>query len=97
MKPNIRRCLACRKIGDKAEFWRIVRNFPDHNITLNVGMGRSAYLCPCENCLKVAQKKNRLGKTLKAPIPDSLYTTLSACLAQETPSGDRRAAITPPP
>lgn len=39
-------------------------------------MGRSAYLCRQEACLRTAQKKNRLGRSLKAPVPDSLYETL---------------------
>ncbi|NES45910.1 MAG: YlxR family protein, partial [Moorea sp. SIO2C4] len=25
MKPNYRRCLSCRKVAPKQEFWRIVR------------------------------------------------------------------------
>jgi predicted RNA-binding protein YlxR (DUF448 family) len=39
-------------------------------------MGRSAYLCPEAACLQVAQRKNRLAKALKAPVPDALYEQL---------------------
>ncbi|MDX2230996.1 MAG: YlxR family protein [Leptolyngbyaceae cyanobacterium bins.349] len=80
MKPNLRRCVVCRKIAPKPEFWRIVRLHPSHAIALDQGMGRSAYLCPEETCLKAAQKKNRLGKALKATVPDSVYHELTCRL-----------------
>ncbi|MBF2027289.1 MAG: YlxR family protein [Oscillatoriales cyanobacterium C42_A2020_001] len=82
MEPNVRRCVACRKTAPKAEFWRIVRIHGFHAIVLDQGMGRSAYLCPQANCLKTAQKKNRLGKALKAPVPESIYHELEARLRQ---------------
>lgn len=77
MKPNTRRCIVCRKTAPKPEFWRIVRVYPTQAIALDVGMGRSAYLCPSEECLKAAQKKNRLGKALKATVPDHIYDELT--------------------
>jgi len=76
MKPNYRRCVSCRQVATKQEFWRIVRVYPSHQVQLDRGMGRSAYLCPQATCLKVAQKKNRLGKALRAAIPPELYQTL---------------------
>lgn len=76
MKPNYRRCVSCRQIATKQEFWRIVRVYPSHQVQLDRGMGRSAYLCPQATCLKVAQKKNRLGKALKAAVPPELYQAL---------------------
>ncbi|MEM9216984.1 MAG: YlxR family protein [Cyanobacteria bacterium P01_F01_bin.150] len=76
MKPNYRGCISCRKKAHRREFWRIVRQFPDKTISLDEGMGRSAYICPSEQCLKIAQKKNRLGRVLKAPVPQSVYDKL---------------------
>ncbi|KAB8333374.1 YlxR family protein [Scytonema tolypothrichoides VB-61278] len=76
MKPNYRRCISCRKIGLKQEFWRIVRVFPSGQVQLDEGMGRSAYICPQQNCLLAAQKKNRLGRALRASVPEALYHTL---------------------
>ncbi|MDJ0704997.1 MAG: YlxR family protein [Leptolyngbyaceae cyanobacterium MO_188.B28] len=76
MKPNYRRCISCRKIGHKQAFWRIVRVHPSRAVQLNEGMGRSAYLCPQESCLRIGQKKNRLGRALKASIPTELYDVL---------------------
>ena len=39
-------------------------------------MGRSAYLCPCSDCLQFAQKKDRLGRSLKAPVSKEVYQIL---------------------
>ncbi len=82
MKPNFRRCISCRKIGTKQEFWRIVRVFPSGQVQLNEGMGRSAYICPQLSCLSAAQKKNRLGRSLHASVPETLYKILWQRLAQ---------------
>ncbi len=82
MKPNFRRCISCRRIGIKQEFWRIVRVFPSGQVQLNEGMGRSAYICPQPSCLSAAQKKNRLGRSLHASVPETLYEILWQRLAQ---------------
>lgn len=76
MKPHYRRCLSCRKVASKEAFWRIVRVYPSRQVQLDQGMGRSAYLCPQSSCLHTASKKNRLGRVLKASIPDSIYQSL---------------------
>ncbi|MEA5535870.1 YlxR family protein [Crocosphaera sp. XPORK-15E] len=76
MKPNYRRCISCRKVAPKEAFWRIVRVYPSRQVQLDQGMGRSAYLCPQESCLRLAHKKNRLGRALKASPPDSIYQQL---------------------
>lgn len=81
MITNYRRCLSCRRTAPKEEFWRVIRVSPDHQVQLDQGMGRSAYLCPQASCLTTAQKKNRLGRSLKAPIPDQIYQQLSCRLA----------------
>lgn len=81
MKTNYRRCLSCRKVAPKQEFWRIVRVYPSRKVQLDQGMGRSAYLCPQLSCLAAAQKKNRLGRSLRASVPKNLYETLWQRLA----------------
>ncbi|MEG3841787.1 YlxR family protein [Microcoleus sp. herbarium14] len=81
MKQNYRCCASCRKIADKEAFWRVVRVYPSHQVQLDRGLGRSAYLCRASQCLKAAQKKNRLGRSLKAPVSDELYQTLWQRLA----------------
>ncbi|MEX0271811.1 YlxR family protein [Leptolyngbyaceae cyanobacterium UHCC 1019] len=86
MKPNYRRCVACRKVALKVDFWRVVRVYPSQVVQLEEGMGRSAYLCPQIDCLKAARKKNRLGRALKTSVTDSLYEELEERLyQQETP------------
>jgi predicted RNA-binding protein YlxR (DUF448 family) len=76
MEPNYRRCISCRKVAHRREFWRIVRLYPSHCIALDTGSGRSVYLCPQAECLQAAQKKNRLARALKATVPDQIYATL---------------------
>ncbi|MBW4506515.1 MAG: YlxR family protein [Scytonematopsis contorta HA4267-MV1] len=85
MEPNRRRCISCRKVSPKQDFWRVVRVFSTGQVQLDKGMGRSAYICPCQSCLVTAQKKNRLGKALRASVPETLYKTLSQRLAQGSP------------
>jgi uncharacterized protein len=81
-KPkNHRRCLSCHKIAPKTEFWRVVRVYPSRDVELDWGSGRSVYLCPNADCLKSAARKNRMGKALKANIPDPIYQILGARLS----------------
>ncbi|TVQ45794.1 MAG: YlxR family protein [Gloeocapsa sp. DLM2.Bin57] len=76
MKPNYRRCLSCRQIAPKESFWRIIKVYPSQEVKLDQGMGRSAYLCPQETCLRAAQQKNRLAKALKTSVPAEIYQQL---------------------
>jgi uncharacterized protein len=79
---NYRRCISCRLFAPKEFFWRIVRLYPSGQVQLDQGMGRSAYICPQPSCLGLARQKNRLGRALKAPVPETIYTTLQERLAQ---------------
>ncbi|MGF1519413.1 MAG: YlxR family protein [Nodosilinea sp.] len=95
MQTNQRRCVSCRRVAPKAEFWRVVRVYPDRQVCLDQGMGRSAYLCPQANCLRHAQKKSRLGRALKANVPDAIYQSLWQRLAE---TGEQEpTALTPVP
>ena len=85
MKPNYRRCISCRRVALKEEFWRIVRVFPSGKVQLDQGLGRSAYICPQVSCLQAAQKKNRLGRSLRASMSEHLYQTLWQRLAETHP------------
>ncbi len=90
MLPNYRRCISCRKVASKEAFWRIVRVYPSGQLQLDLGMGRSAYLCPEQECLKAAQKKNRLGKALRARVPQEIYQTLWERLGAVSPGSATR-------
>lgn len=77
VKQNYRRCISCRQVAPKTSFWRVVRVYPSRSVKLDQGMGRSAYICPNANCLQMARKKDRLGRALKAYIPEHIYLALS--------------------
>ena len=81
MKTNYRRCLSCRKVSSKQSFWRIVRVYPSNSVQLDEGMGRSAYICPQAQCLRAASQKNKLGRSLKASVPQQIYQSLWERLA----------------
>ncbi|WP_055075296.1 YlxR family protein [Pseudanabaena sp. 'Roaring Creek'] len=49
-------------------------------IQLDQGMGRSAYLCQKIDCLQIAQKKNRLGRSLRTHIPPEIFDILKSRL-----------------
>jgi uncharacterized protein len=80
MTKDDRRCVICRKVAPKSEFLRVVKCHPAKNVVVDLGdkllQGRSAYICPIDSCLQSAQKKNRLGKSLKAQVRDEIYQQL---------------------
>ena len=72
--------------------WRVVRTIAstdEHSnkteikqfqIQLDNGMGRSAYVCKKLDCLQLAQKKNRLGRSLRTHIPSEIFDILNSRL-----------------
>jgi uncharacterized protein len=82
MTKNYRRCVSCRKIAPKSEFWRVVKCNPSTEIAIDIGhhwlQGRSAYICQTGSCLQIAQKKNQLGKSLRAQVCPEIYQQLTA-------------------
>jgi uncharacterized protein len=82
MTKDYRRCVSCRKVAPRSEFWRVVRCHPSNQIIIDLGntfvQGRSAYLCPTASCLQIAQKKNRLGRSLKSQVRDDIYQQLES-------------------
>jgi uncharacterized protein len=78
---NYRRCISCRLVAPKQSFWRIVRLASNHQIELDRGIGRSAYLCPNLNCLSQARAKNRLQAALKTKVCDDIYQSLQERLS----------------
>jgi predicted RNA-binding protein YlxR (DUF448 family) len=74
-------------------FWRVVRvpiaSSPDpltestpksFRLQLDDGMGRSAYVCKKLECLQIAQKKNRLGRSLRTPVSPEIFDILKSRL-----------------
>tara|TARA_Y100001968_G_C19413038_1_gene747443 strand:- start:1095 stop:1373 length:279 start_codon:yes stop_codon:yes gene_type:complete len=66
-KPILRRCVACRQIIDRNRLFKVTRDHKD-GVILEGGMGRSAYICPKENCLKEAWRRKLLQKALRCPV-----------------------------
>jgi uncharacterized protein len=85
MEQYHRRCVSCRRTAHRNEFFRVVRLYPGQSIQLEQGMGRSAYLCQGEACLKVAQKKNALGRALRIAIPADIYGQIQTRLSSLSP------------
>ncbi len=71
----LRRCVACKKLLDRQQLWRVIRDHKD-GVVLNDGMGRSAYLCPNEACLEEAQRRKRLQKALRCQVPETVFQVL---------------------
>lgn len=70
-----RRCVSCWQIKDRSEMIKVTANNANGNVVINpnsLTFGRSVYLCYNKNCIENAFKKNKLGKHLKAPIPEEL-------------------------
>ena len=81
--PILRRCVACRQLQDRRQLWRVIRDHKD-GVLLDLGMGRSAYLCPKEECLEEARRRKRLQKALRCQVPDAVLTTLNERLSAST-------------
>jgi predicted RNA-binding protein YlxR (DUF448 family) len=79
-RPVLRRCVACRKLLDRQQLWRVIRDHRE-GVLLDRGMGRSAYLCPTEACLDEARRRKRLNKALRCQVPDSVIATLQERLS----------------
>ncbi len=79
-RPVLRRCVACRKLLDRRQLWRVIRDHRE-GVLLDRGMGRSAYLCPTEACLDEARRRKRLNKALRCQVPDSVIATLQERLS----------------
>ncbi|MGK7906174.1 MAG: YlxR family protein [Synechococcus sp.] len=80
----IRCCAACRRRAPRTEFLRIVRQYDSGKVCIGSGMGRSAYLCPTEECIFRIEKKNRLAHILRSPVPKDIYKRLLA-MVQTSP------------
>jgi predicted RNA-binding protein YlxR (DUF448 family) len=96
MKPNYRRCISCRRVALKHEFWRFVRVYPSGELQLDQGMGRSAYLCPQASCLQTAQKKNLLRRSLQTSVPEAIYQALWQRLLTNQLVSDQKIETTTP-
>ena len=82
-RPVLRRCVACRQLLDRRQLWRVIRDHQD-GVLLDQGMGRSAYLCPNEDCLEEARRRKRLQKALRCQVQDAVLEALDQRLSHST-------------
>ena len=82
-RPVLRRCVACRQLLDRRQLWRVIRDHQD-GVLLDRGMGRSAYLCPNEDCLEEARRRKRLQKALRCQVQDAVLEALDQRLRLST-------------
>lgn len=74
-KIPLRRCVGCGEMFDKRDLVRAVKR-PDGEIRLDLTgkmAGRGAYVCKKAECLRLAQKKHALDRSLGVTVDDSVY------------------------
>ncbi|MDD7403394.1 MAG: YlxR family protein [Butyribacter sp.] len=77
-KTPMRQCTGCGERKEKKDLIRIIRT-PEGEITVDFSgkkNGRGAYICNSTECLKQAQKKKSLERSLKTDIPENVYQEL---------------------
>ena len=77
-KIPMRRCTGCGEMKEKKDLIRVVRT-PEGDIRIaQTGQinGRGAYLCDDAACLRKAQKKRSLQRSLDTAIPDEIFDEL---------------------
>ena len=79
MKNKIRKCIGCQKYFDRAQMFRILKNYKNNDIILNptnIDFGRSVYICKNNECVENAFKKGSIGRSLKRRNLDDLKVEL---------------------
>ena len=77
-KVPMRQCVGCCEMKSKKELIRVIKT-PEEEIVLDVTgrkNGRGAYICASMECLKNAQRKKGLERSLKVAIPENVYDSL---------------------
>ncbi len=77
-KVPMRQCVGCGEMKSKKELLRVIKT-PEEEIILDTTgrkNGRGAYICASMECLKIAQKKRGLERSLKVSIPEDVYESL---------------------
>lgn len=75
MSAPVRMCVACRARAEKSELMRVVMR---EGILIaddrQIAVGRGAYLCRNEVCIKKAVTKKLIARALKTEIKPEEYT-----------------------
>jgi predicted RNA-binding protein YlxR (DUF448 family) len=67
--------VTCRQLLDRQRLWRVIR-LAQGGVALDHGMGRSAYVCPNQDCFEEAKRRRKLQKALRCQVADSLLEAL---------------------
>ncbi len=79
MKKEITRmCFICRKIHNKDDMLRLVKNSSGEIFIDKTGKanGRGAYICNDTNCIEQIKKQKVLSKAFKCEVPLDVYQKL---------------------
>ena len=81
----LRQCAACRQMKPKEELLRVCRSAEGgvHLDQTGKMPGRGAYICRSEECLKRAERKNLLARSLHCLVPAALYEEMRKALKEE--------------
>ena len=74
-KPILRRCVTCKKMANRQQFFKITKDYRD-GLVIENGMGRSAYICRNDICLTEAWRRKRLQKALRCQIDPTIIEIL---------------------
>ena len=77
-KVPMRQCVGCGEMKSKKELIRVIKT-PEDEIVLDATgrkNGRGAYICASIDCLKNAEKRKGLERSLKVAIPAEVYESL---------------------
>ncbi|MFR4350805.1 MAG: RNase P modulator RnpM [Roseburia sp.] len=83
-KIPMRQCVGCREMKPKKDMIRVLKTVATEESKSEILLdttgrknGRGAYICPNGACLKAAIKNKGLERSLKMPIPEDVYETLT--------------------
>lgn len=77
-KIPMRKCVGCQEMKSKKEMIRVIKT-PENAFMLDATgkkNGRGAYVCPNEECLKLARKNKGLERSFQQSIPEEVYEAL---------------------
>ncbi len=85
-KKPVRKCVACRKQSEKADFLRIVRLKTGEVLIDFTGKqnGRGAYICKDMACFEKAKKESALQRAFKCNVSEQNYEEIRQGLIRVT-------------
>ncbi len=77
-----RQCAACRQMRERDELFRVVKVKGEAPVFDPEGKipGRGAYICRDPQCVRQAEKKRVLSRSLHCAVPEDIYSQIrEAC------------------